>query len=158
VSQLTERSQQLAPLVASIAWQEVEASDPRLLQLCLLGGLSTSDIENDSVYFVAAEGQVRRACACFGLQIEAVTAVLKKVVVAPSLRGRGLGTFVVDEAMDRARKRGARDVYLLTDSAETFFSRHGFASLERCFAPPMVKESSIFTDLCARATVMKREL
>jgi amino-acid N-acetyltransferase len=63
------------------------------------------------------------------------------------------------DVLDRARAAGHQGVYLLTDSAERYFARHGFRRLERAQAPLEVRESEQFrSQTCASAAVMMIEL
>ncbi len=66
---------------------------------------------------------------CAGLEIYDDTALLRSVVVAPSLRGTRLGDRLTLNALDEARSRGALTLYLFTMHAAPFFARVGF---ERC--------------------------
>ncbi len=58
-------------------------------------------------------------------------AMLEDVVVAPAVRGGGVGARLLQGAIDTARAEGCRRITLLTDShnvaAHRFYRRHGFA-------------------------------
>jgi amino-acid N-acetyltransferase len=58
-----------------------------------------------------------------GLEPCGQDALLRSLVVAPDERAHGLGTSLVEHAEQEARKRGLRALYLLTTTAEGFFSR-----------------------------------
>jgi ribosomal protein S18 acetylase RimI-like enzyme len=57
-------------------------------------------------------------------------AILEDMVVAPDLRGKGMGASLLKHAVDYAINQGCRRITLLTDhnneSAHTFYHRHGF--------------------------------
>jgi prepilin-type N-terminal cleavage/methylation domain-containing protein len=66
---------------------------------------------------------------------------------------------LTQEALDLARARRARAVYLLTDTAAEFFARLGFRRIPRAEAEPAVGTSVEFTTLCpASATCMTLSL
>jgi HAD superfamily hydrolase (TIGR01457 family) len=78
-------------------------------------------------------------------------AVIRSVVVDPRARGRGVGTLVVAEALQRARGGGAAAAYALTESAAPFFERMGFARIGRADLPPAVRHSEHATGACGTA-------
>ena len=57
-------------------------------------------------------------------------AEVKSLVVGESLRGRGVGTRLVEACVDEARQIGIARVFALTDSPG-FFDRLGFAEIEK---------------------------
>ncbi len=86
--------------------------------------------------------------ACAALELYGDSALLRSVAVALHMRGRGLGQRVVRAALDLARQRGVRSVYLLTETAAEFFPRLGFHATDRASIPATVKTSVEFTSLC----------
>ena len=58
-------------------------------------------------------------------------ALLEDMVVSPSARGSGVGSDLLNYAIDFARLSGAKRITLLTDreniSAQRFYAKHGFA-------------------------------
>lgn len=57
-------------------------------------------------------------------------AILEDMVVAEEHRGAGLGSMLLERAMDKARLSGCRRITLLTDAdnekGQRFYRRHGF--------------------------------
>jgi amino-acid N-acetyltransferase len=85
--------------------------------------------------------------------------LLRSVVVAPALRGTGLGRAIVAAAEDLARETGVRDLYLLTETAIEWFPRLGYEPVERAVAVAAVGESVEFTTVCRDTGVpMRRRL
>ena len=102
---------------------------------------------------VAADGD--RIVGSAALEIYADAALLRSVAVRQALRGRGLGVALTLAALDLARERGLRAVYLLTETAAEFFDRLGFRRIPRAEAEPAVGASVEFTTACpASATCM----
>ena len=58
-------------------------------------------------------------------------ALLEDMVVSPGARGSGIGSDLLNNAIDFARRSGVKRVTLLTDrentSAQRFYSKHGFS-------------------------------
>lgn len=94
-----------------------------------------------------------------GLGIFEDAGLLRSVAVEESVRGRGYGTAICGELLDRARSSDLDAVYLLTETAETFFADLGFECIEREQVPDSIRATAEFTDLCAdHAACMGLEL
>jgi glycerol-1-phosphatase len=81
-------------------------------------------------------------------------AYLRSVAVSESARGFGVGALVTAAAVRDAAGRGARQVFLLTESAEGFFAGLGFEPVERRALPRWVRDRS--TECSEAATSMTR--
>ena len=79
--------------------------------------------------------------------------LVRSVVVAPGMQGRGVGITIVEALLGQA----TGDLYLLTETAESFFIRFGFSNLSRNDAPPELRASEEFRSLCPEsASFMRR--
>jgi N-acetylglutamate synthase-like GNAT family acetyltransferase len=86
-------------------------------------------------------------------------AFLRSVAVHAQARGNGLGRVLVERALADARAAGAREAWLLTETAESFFARIGWARASRDAAPAAIAASVEFTSACpATAIAMRRPL
>ncbi len=94
----------------------------------------------------AREGE--RVVGCAAIEPYDGAALLRSVAVAPDHRGTGLGSRLTRAALDLARARGARTVYLLTTTAEDYFPRFGFRPVQRAAVDPAVRGSVEFTTAC----------
>lgn len=83
--------------------------------------------------------------------------LLRSVAVASSCQGTGLGRRLTEAILDQAAAEGVQDVYLLTTTAEAFFTHLGFACVAREAVAPAVQASDEFSTLCpSTAVVMKK--
>jgi amino-acid N-acetyltransferase len=81
------------------------------------------------------------------------------VVVEESVRGAGYGTALCDELEAQAAADGIDALYLLTTTAAGFFEARGYEAIDRNEAPPLIRQTTEFEDLCpASATCMKKSL
>jgi arsenate reductase len=102
---------------------------------------------------VARNGNKLVGCAALELYDE--FALLRSVAVRTSFRGRALGVRLSKAALDMARRHRVKTVFLLTETAETFFAKLGFVTVPRSEVPQKVQQSVEFTTLCPdTATVM----
>jgi amino-acid N-acetyltransferase len=102
------------------------------------------------------DGQVVAAAA---VEPYGADGLLRSVVVAPELRGTGLGRRIVEAAEVLAGELGIDRLYLLTETAADWFPRLGYRTIERSAVPAALQESVEFTTACATTAVaMTRRL
>jgi len=88
------------------------------------------------------------------LQINGATALLRSIAVPPENRGLGLAA-----ALGVARSNGVSELYLLTETAEGYFTRFGFYPIERDRVPAEIKSTRQFESLCpSSAQIMRLDL
>lgn len=85
-----------------------------------------------SYLVIPAPGKAAPLVGCVALEVMDDVALLRMLAVAPERRGEGLGYLLVETATERARARGVRHLYLVTDGAQGYFGeRLGFAVVDR---------------------------
>jgi N-acetylglutamate synthase-like GNAT family acetyltransferase len=105
-----------------------------------------------------AEGQLVGVAGIEECGVRAEHALLRSVAVDPAWRSRGLGRALVARAIALAESRGAKALYLLTTTAESYFPSFGFERTSRDAVPGDVRATAEFQGACpASATVMVRE-
>ena len=102
--------------------------------------------ENFSSFLVAKQGA--RLVGAIGLEIYGETGLLRSAVVDSATRNLGIGGKLYDELLRLARSRGIRKLVLLTNTAEAYFARKGFQSIDRTTLTGPVTTSVEFTDAC----------
>jgi UDP-N-acetylmuramate: L-alanyl-gamma-D-glutamyl-meso-diaminopimelate ligase len=113
-----------------------------LLQRAHLAASDVPDTAFTSFFIVRSEGQV---VACVGLEVYGEEAILRSLAVDPEQRGNGFGWMMADTAIEHARWRGVRRIYLLTETASDFFAaKHGFRVVDRSTVSPAVAAASTF--------------
>ena len=94
-----------------------------------------------------------------GVEPHGEAALLRSVLVRPDCRGEGVGTALVGRLRDVAGATDAEELWLLTETAEPFFAGLGFETVPRGDAPPAVRASEEFAEVCGeRAVCMTRPL
>jgi UDP-N-acetylmuramate: L-alanyl-gamma-D-glutamyl-meso-diaminopimelate ligase len=82
---------------------------------------------------------------CVALEVAGEDAILHSLVVAPESRGTGFGWMLADVAVQWARHRGCRRIYLLTETASDFFgAKLGFRVVDRSTVSPAVADTASF--------------
>jgi amino-acid N-acetyltransferase len=105
----------------------------------------------DSFWVLESEDGV---VGCAGIEIYGEAAVLRSVVVAPTLRGTGEGDHLVRTGLEYARDQGAKRVYLFTMHAAPFFARYGFQPVTTDDFEPEVRESWQYIGLTERPEIL----
>jgi phosphinothricin acetyltransferase len=94
---------------------------------------------------------------CAAVELYDASGLLRSVAVAQEWRGLGTGHAVCWQALALAERRGVARLYLLTETAEAYFHRFGFRSIERDDVEPSVRASVEFSSACpASARAMLR--
>jgi amino-acid N-acetyltransferase len=117
--------------------------------------LEAAGLPLDGVAAAFASGVVARergaVVGCAAIERHGPAALIRSVAVAPAARGRGLGAALVAAVEALAREGGARDAYLLTETAEGWFPRFGYVPIARAEAEPAIGQSVEFTISCTQA-------
>lgn len=124
------------------------------LEMLLKGAkLPTEDLTPAMLADFLLAFQGNKLVGAAGLERHAKDGLLRSVAVEKSLRGTGLGRRLVTSMEDRAMGRGLRQLFLLTTNMEDFFRALGYIPLGRDAAPPGIRNSRQFSDLCPSSSV-----
>ena len=94
---------------------------------------------------------------CVALEVLGEDAILRSLAVDPDARGTGYGWILADTAIQQARLRGVRRLYLLTEFASDFFAaKFGFRVVDRSTASPAVARSRTFQSSTGSSFVAMR--
>ena len=129
----------------------------RAFSLLQQNHLPTEDITDATHLFAAEEGE--NLIGTVGLELLHSTALLRSLCVDEFFRSTGAGNTLVEHIEQYAATKGAKKMYLLTTTADRYFSKKGYAVVPRSEVPEEVKGSSQFTAVCpSTAVIMKTEL
>lgn len=86
-------------------------------------------------------------------------ALLRSLATDPKVRGKGYGKKLVAFSENWSKQQGISKLYLLTTTADKFFTRLGYSPVSRDLAPPEIVSSEQFSSLCpGSAAFMMKEL
>jgi amino-acid N-acetyltransferase len=105
-------------------------------------------------FLVARDGE--KIVGCGGAETYPIAALIRSVAVLPDYRRHGLGRRLVRQLLDRLAARGLREFYLLTTTAEDYFRKRGFKTIERDEVHPQLLASREFQDACPASAVCMR--
>jgi amino-acid N-acetyltransferase len=120
--------------------------------------LPTGDLLADPASYYAVE-DAGEPSAFGGLSLLGEHALLRSIVVRPIARGAGQGKAIVAALAEMAGAKGARQLWLLTTTAEGFFSHQGWEVVDRRHTPAPIAATYQFASTCpASAVLMCRKL
>jgi amino-acid N-acetyltransferase len=122
----------------------------RILEEC---GLPFSDITQLHLEHFFALDDKSGLFGVIGLELYSDIALLRSLAVLSKHRGSGFGKQLVGHSEQYAKAQGVQTVYLLTISAEQFFSRQGYSSISRSEAPTSIKNTAEFSNLCPLSSI-----
>lgn len=131
---------------------------PDIQRLLLTAGLPLDGAQDHLARFVVGESGGKLVCAA-GLECYGANALLRSVVVDAQARGAGWGKHLLAQLTKQASEQGVSQLYLLTTTAESYFSRLGFRAVNRARIPKQLERSRELQGACpASATAMTMKI
>lgn len=120
----------------------------KLQKFLQANNLPHADIRLNQNLFIGYYDDHDNLIASGGLECYGNAALLRSVAVAESLRGKSLGTQIVDDLINKAKTLHIEELYLLTETAHNFFVKKGFKTASRKAVPELITQSPEFSHLC----------
>ncbi len=108
--------------------------------------------------FLIAESKGNIA-GMIGLEIYPPHALVRSAAVLPEYRNHGIGTILFHSLLKMASEQQLTELYLFTNTAESFFQRKGFSRVKRSSVEGNITSSVEFKiHACESAVLMRREI
>jgi len=135
-----------------------EQSRNEIINLLKSNNLPAGDLpEVLNEFYTALDGQ--RIVGLIGMERYSHYGLLRSMVVHPEYRNKQIAKKLVQLLEQKAASSGIITMYLLTETAEKYFSRNNYQMITRKEVPEALFRSSKFSHVCpVSATVMKKEL
>ncbi|WP_228893963.1 arsenic resistance N-acetyltransferase ArsN2 [Pseudoduganella aquatica] len=128
---------------------------PAIKRMLLAAGLPLEGAQEHLAHFVVGEAAGKIVCAG-GLEVYGADALLRSIVVDAESRGKRWAEQVLARLTEQALQLNVATLYLLTTTAESYFSRLGFLLVHRDHIPEQLIRSREFQGACpASAIAMK---
>lgn len=114
--------------------------------------LPSEDIDGFLKNFILARNK-NKIIGVVGLEAYGEEGLLRSLVVDNNCRGVGIGTSLYEKIVAHASLLGIKKIYILTTTAEEFFSPIGFEFLERSLLPDSIKNSREFKEFCPSTAI-----
>jgi amino-acid N-acetyltransferase len=115
-------------------------------------GLPTDGITPHLKHFFVAKSD-DSIIGSVGIEVYSGIGLLRSLAVLPSVRGKGIGKELFLRAVAHAHAENVNELYLLTTTADGFFSKRGFKTIERVDAPTPLQSSSEFKTICPKSAI-----
>ncbi len=137
----------------------IRAAEPNdlsaICELLVGASLPTAGVaEHLGTFFVVESDGVIVGAA--GFEVYDSAALVRSLVIAPSCQGHGLAGRACDHLERIAPSYGVEYLYLLTETAASFFAKRGYAVISRDAAPPEIAASPEFSEICPQSAVFMR--
>jgi amino-acid N-acetyltransferase len=128
-------------------------NEPEIKLLLAASELHHEDLEPHQLkhFMLAWEGS--KLVGVIGLEIKADCGLLRSLAVDAVYRNRKIASRLVRSIEDYAKSLQLKTLFLLTMTAEEFFSRRGFQKTARNSAPAGIQETTEFKNLCPVSAV-----
>jgi len=143
--------------MTSVKFEPARPDDrPALETLLTALRLPTDDLPADLNGFLLAfdKGVL---VGSIGIERVGACALLRSFAVRENYRKAGLGRQLYEMALHFARDARFSELWLITDSADTYFERQGFERIERSNVPKDIGATAQFTALCPSSAVVMRK-
>ncbi len=115
--------------------------------------LPTSDIDSEIIKNFVGYYVDGRLVALGGVEIYKEQALLRSLATTPAHQRKGLAHKIVSALEDLACRSGVFDLYLVTETAESYFSNRGYTRIDREAAPFSIANTTQFRELCPVSAV-----
>lgn len=143
----------------TVSFSRAGATDLSAVRSLLVDcGLPADDVHEHIEHFtVAKDGD--DLVGVIGLEPLGRYALLRSFAVVDQYRRRGVGRELYGRLLAHARLSGVSALYLLTSTADGYFSRLGFHHVARNEVPDEVRETEEFRNLCpSTATCLAKQI
>lgn len=121
--------------------------------LLLQENLPVEDIETGLPHFIVATDN-GRIIGSIGLEVFGSIGLLRSMVVDPGYRGKGIAIGLIDSLRAKSAELGIQDLFLITNTAERFFSNRGFKTIARDSVPEPIRQTREFSHLCPASSAV----
>jgi amino-acid N-acetyltransferase len=128
-----------------------------LRDLLAANGLPGGDLTAEHLRYYWVARNPAGIAGVVGLEPCGSAALLRSLAVRADGRGRGLGSRLAAHAESHAVALGIESLYLLTTTAERFFAARDYVAIPRDSAPPAIRATREFSDLCPATSVCMRK-
>ena len=127
---------------------------PDVLDLLQSLQLPTEGVQKHFGNFFVVRTSSAELIGCAGLEIYDQFGLLRSAGLKPGYQGRSLGLTLVQKIESLALKNKVTAIYLLTETAEGFFSKHGYKVVERMLVPKEIQKSYEYSKVCQQTAIV----
>ncbi|MBP2627581.1 MAG: family N-acetyltransferase [Firmicutes bacterium] len=119
-------------------------------ELLIKSGLPTAGVDSSNgIYYIASDQEIM---GVVGVEQYGAAVMLRSLAVKPQFQKAGVAQQLIDYALEALKSTGGTDIYLITNTAEQYLTRYGFAKIERNRVPNHVLATSALGDACSSSS------
>ena len=131
----------------------------KLQQFLKTNRLPFQDVKLEGSFYFTYQGEDNNIIGSGGLEVYGKHALLRSLAVDEKHRHQKIGIRMVNDLMEKAKSLQVENLFLLTETARSFFEKKGFEKIDRTEVPEELRNSSEFTTVCpSSATCMLYKL
>ena len=124
---------------------------PAIHELLVKDGLTTEGVNQACGSYYIAEG--KGIIGVLGVERKGRGALLRSLAVVPQMRKAKVADELMNHVLQVIKQAGCDDVYLLTNTAERYLNKFGFARIDRIKIPEALLESSALANACPASSI-----
>jgi amino-acid N-acetyltransferase len=135
-----------------------ETDYDQIQSLLLESNLPLEDLRSAHLkhFLTAKEGP--RIIGVVGLEIYGNYALLRSLAVLETFRGQQIGEKLIIEAEKLAKSKSVDKIFLLTTTAQDFFSNRGYQIIQRKTVPGIIQETNEFKKICPASAICMEKI
>lgn len=116
-------------------------------------GLPFQDLELGKTHLIGCYDDFGKLLGIGGLEFYHSFALMRSIAVNPFHKGNAIGKEIINSLIAIAKSKSVTEIYLLTETARTYFLRLGFTDITRENVPAEIKKSTEFDSVCPVSAV-----
>jgi amino-acid N-acetyltransferase len=125
-------------------------------ELLTASGLPLDGLVEHRENILVARGDDAGVVGCAEIEVYEPVGLLRSLAVARDYRSVGLGARLTRAILELAPRLGVTEVYLLTETAESFFGVLGFKIVARKRVPARIRSTVEFSSACPETAAVMR--
>ena len=124
-----------------------------IIHLLVSNHLPTTDIyeKNITLFVGLVEGEI---VATIGIEMYEHVGLLRSLCVKEGFKNQKLGEKMLTYLLNFCAHENIQTLYLLTTTAEHYFTRFGFETITRDETPPSIQNTREFQDICPSSAII----
>ncbi len=121
--------------------------------------LPTGGIEDQFENFILVFTHNSEFVGCGGLELYGDYGLVRSMAIRSEFQNKKIGSKLINQIEKVAKDNNIKQLYLLTETAERFFSKHGYSTIERINIPESISNTYEYSVACKQsAIVMSKNL
>ncbi len=133
--------------------QAIESDMVDIISILKKNNLPTIDIPNSAIQLFIGRYN-NETIGVIGIEIYESAGLLRSLAVHDSFKKLKVGTKLIEKLFDHITESNIVDIYLLTETAEDYFTKFNFDKVDRSNVPEIIMETREFKEICPDTAVL----